>query len=271
MIDPGAPPLWQRAWPPALVGLVGVASLPLVILPTLEALMGAGRSPTHSLALLAVLSLIQPTLLVIVAAFIGAALAPALRFTSYLAGVNVRGPFVAQLRRALAAGLVVGVVIVALDIALFRHFTLHPIGSVSLRGVVQALVGGLLYGGLSEEVMMRWGLMTLVVWLGARLAGRRTASAGSEPGIDASSVAIPAQLYAIAIVLVAVVFAAGHLPAASAMAPLTADVVLRILLLNGVAGLVFGWLYWKASLESAMLAHATVHVVFAIAQYLGWG
>jgi hypothetical protein len=67
------------------------------------------------------------------------------------------------------------------------------------------------------------------------------------------------------------VFAAGHLPAAGAIAPLTADVVLRILLLNAVAGFVFGWLYWKASLEAAMLAHATVHVVFAIAQYLGWG
>jgi hypothetical protein len=271
MIDSGTPSLWRRAWPPALAGLVGVASLPLVILPTLEALMGAGRSPTHSLALLAVLSLIQPTLLVIVAAVIGAALAPGLGFTSYLAGVNARGPFVKQIRRALAAGLVVGVVIVALDIALFRHFTLHPIGSVPLRGIVQALVGGMLYGGLSEEVMMRWGLMTLVVWLGVRLAGRRTAIAASRSGVGASGVAIPAPLYAIAIVLVALVFAAGHLPAAGAIAPLTADVVLRILLLNAVAGFVFGWLYWKASLEAAMLAHATVHVVFAIAQYLGWG
>jgi hypothetical protein len=271
MMGPAAPSLWRRTWPPALAGLVGVASLPLVILPTLEALMGAGRSPTHSLALLAALSLIQPALLTILAAFIGAALAPGLGFTSYLAGVNARGPFAAQIRPALAAGLVVGVAIVALDIALFRHFTLHPIGSVSLRGVMQALVGGLLYGGLSEEVMMRWGLMTLVVWLGVRLAGRRTAIAASRSGVGASGVAIPAPLYAIAIVLVALVFAAGHLPAAGAIAPLTADVVLRILLLNAVAGFVFGWLYWKASLEAAMLAHATVHVVFAIAQYLGWG
>jgi len=271
MIDPATPSLWRRAWPPSLAGLVGVASLPLVILPTLEALMGAGRSPTHSLALLAALSLIQPTLLVVAAAFIGAALAPGLGFTSYLGGVNVREPFAAQIRRALASGLVVGVVIVALDIALFRHFTLHPIGSVPLRGIVKALVGGVLYGGLSEEVMMRWGLMTLVVWLGVRLAGRRSASTGVESGVSISSVGIPPPLYAIAIVLVALVFAAGHLPAAGAIAPLTAEVVLRILLLNAVAGLVFGWLYWRASLEAAMLAHATVHAVFALAQYLGWG
>jgi hypothetical protein len=271
MMGPAAPSLWRRTWPPALAGLVGVASLPLVILPTLEALMGAGRSPTHSLALLAALSLIQPALLTILAAFIGAALAPGLGFTSYLAGVNARGPFAAQIRPALAAGLVVGVAIVALDIALFRHFTLHPIGSVPLRGILQALVGGVLYGGLSEEVMMRWGLMTLVVWLGVRVCGRNATTASTEDTSNAARPAIPASLYAIAIVVVALVFAAGHLPAAAAIAPLTTDVVLRILLLNAVAGLVFGWLYWKASLEAAVLAHATVHLVFAVAQYLGWG
>ena len=262
--------LWRRAWPPALAGLVGVASLPLVILPTLEALMGAGRAPTHSLALLAALSLVQPALLVLVAAFAGAALAPSLGFTSYLARTNVRTPWAAQLRSAIASGLVVGVVIVALDIALFRGFALRPIGAQPLRGILQTLAGGLLYGGLSEEVMMRFGLMTFVVWLGARLLGRttagETASAATRPG----SAALPAPLFGIAIVVVALVFAAGHLPAAAAVAPLTAAVVLRILLLNAVAGLVFGWLYWKASLEAAMLAHASVHVVFAIAQYLGW-
>jgi len=271
MIDRASPSLWRRAWPPALAGLVGVASLPLVILPTLEALMGAGRSPTHSLALLAILSLIQPALLVIVAAFVGAALAPGLGFTSYLAGVNVRETFVAQVRGALASGLVAGAVIVALDVALFRHFTLQPIGAAPGRRILHALVGGVLYGGLSEEVMMRFGLLTLVVWLGVRIATRKTARASSEETPEATRTAILAPLNVIAIVVVALVFAAGHLPAASAIAPLTAEVVLRILLLNAVAGLVFGWLYWKASLEAAMLAHATVHVVFAIAQYLGWG
>jgi membrane protease YdiL (CAAX protease family) len=47
--------------------------------------------------------------------------------------------------------------------------------------------------------------------------------------------------------------------------------VLRILLLNALAGLVFGWLFWRRSLECAMFAHASVHVVFAIGQALGWG
>jgi membrane protease YdiL (CAAX protease family) len=34
-------------------------------------------------------------------------------------------------------------------------------------------------------------------------------------------------------------------------------VVTRALLLNGIAGLAFGWLYWKRGLEMAMIAHFT--------------
>ena len=258
---------WRRAAPPAVLGLVGVASLPLVIVPALEGLMAAGRSPTRSLALLTLLSLIQPAVLVVATAVAGAALAPRLGFTSYLAGVNVQRPFGTQVRRAIGAGLLVGAAIVVLDIALFAHFVLRT-GSASLRLVLQGLAGGILYGGLSEEVMMRWGAMTFVVWVGARLDGRR----GRPPAALRADQAkpLPPVVYVLAIVVVALLFAAGHLPAASALAPLTTALVLRIVLLNGVAGLVFGWLYWKASLEAAMLAHASVHVVFALAQVLGW-
>jgi hypothetical protein len=35
----------------------------------------------------------------------------------------------------------------------------------------------------------------------------------------------------------------------------------RTLLLNGIAGVVFGWLFWKYCLECAMLSHAGVHLV----------
>jgi membrane protease YdiL (CAAX protease family) len=100
--------------------------------------------------------------------------------------------------------------------------------------------------------------MSLVVWAGARLFAR--GAARPVPGV-----------YLVAIVIVALLFAAGHLPAAMAIAPLTTPLVLRILLLNALAGLVFGWLFWRRSLECAMFAHASVHVVFAIAQALGWG
>jgi len=38
-------------------------------------------------------------------------------------------------------------------------------------------------------------------------------------------------------------------------------IITRGLVLNGIAGLVFGWLYWKYGLESAMLAHFFTDII----------
>ncbi|HVL35766.1 MAG TPA: CPBP family glutamic-type intramembrane protease [Burkholderiales bacterium] len=110
-----------------------------------------------------------------------------------------------------------------------------------------ALATGIAYGGVTEEVMMRWGLLSALACLALRRA--------------APSVAFP-----VAIAVSALVFAALHLPAALAFAAPEAPVLARTLLLNGLGGLAFGWLYWRHTLESAMIAHATVHVVFCLAR-----
>lgn len=67
-----------------------------------------------------------------------------------------------------------------------------------------------------------------------------------------------------AIILVAVLFGLGHLPTTSAMAPLTQMLVVRAVVLNAIAGIVFGYLYWKRGLEAAMLAHMSAHLVMQI-------
>ena len=41
--------------------------------------------------------------------------------------------------------------------------------------------------------------------------------------------------------------------------------VARTVLLNAVAGVVFGWLYWKRGLEMAMLAHFGGDLVLHVA------
>lgn len=246
----------RRFWPLVALGLVGIASLPLVMLPTLRLLIRDGHAPGLSLPALAALTLIQPTLLLIAAAASGAALAPRVGLASHVAKVNVRNVVTAELPLALVYGVATGIVVVALDIALFHSPS--AVAPASARTIIDGLIGGALYGGVTEEIMMRWGLMSLVVWAGARLVARDAAR--PVPGV-----------YLVAIAIVALLFAAGHLPAAMAIAPLTTALVFRILLLNALAGLVFGWLFWRRSLECAMFAHASVHVVFAIGQALGWG
>ncbi len=255
MIDRSPPSFARRFWPLVAFGFAGVASLPLAMLPALRVLVRNGYAAGMSLGELAALSLIQPALLLVAGAAVGATLAPGLGLTSHVARVNVHGRFVKELPLAIASGMAIGIAIAGLDFALFQHTALAR--PASMRAIAGGLIGGVLYGGLAEEIMMRWGLMSFVAWLGMRLFARNAAT-------------LPASIGVAAIVIVALLFAAGHLPAAAMTAPLTSNVVARTLLLNAVAGLLFGWLFWRRSLESAMVAHASVHVVFAVAQTLGW-
>ena len=106
---------------------------------------------------------------------------------------------------------------------------------------------GLLYGGITEELMLRFGLTTLLLWLGLRLTRGRGR----------------AVLVWIAVGLAALAFAAGHLGALAGMQQMDDQVlVARTLVLNFVLGLLFGWLYASRSLEHAMLAHGVTHVTF---------
>ena len=67
---------------------------------------------------------------------------------------------------------------------------------------------------------------------------------------------------ALAMTVAALAFATGHLPALASLLAPTPGLVARTLLLNTLAGMVFGWLYWRHHLEEAMLAHATTHLGF---------
>ncbi|MBF2084149.1 CPBP family intramembrane glutamic endopeptidase [Thermoleptolyngbya sp. C42_A2020_037] len=108
------------------------------------------------------------------------------------------------------------------------------------------LLTAMSYGGITEEILMRWGLMSLLVWIAWKVLKQ--------------GVTLPSQgIYQGAIALAALVFGLLHLPATAAIVPLTPIVIIRALLLNGIAGIGFGWLFWQYSLEAAMLAHISVH------------
>jgi membrane protease YdiL (CAAX protease family) len=93
------------------------------------------------------------------------------------------------------------------------------------------------YGGFTEEVLLRLFLLTGLAWLLARLRLSRPAAVGG------------------AVLLSALLFAAGHLPVADQVWGLSLPVVARVLLLNGLAGLTFGLLYVWHGIEAAVLAH----------------
>jgi membrane protease YdiL (CAAX protease family) len=150
----------------------------------------------------------------------------------------------------IALGLVAGLAIVGLSLALDPMLPkmLHPVAAPS--GATSAFEGFLasFYGGIAEELQLRLFLMTLLVWL-LTLAGKHRPK--------------PA-LFWLAIVVAAIAFGAGHLPAAQQVWGLSGIVVVRTIVLNALGGLVFGWLYWKRGFEMAMLGHFSADIVLHV-------
>ncbi|PYS74649.1 MAG: CPBP family intramembrane metalloprotease, partial [Acidobacteria bacterium] len=103
------------------------------------------------------------------------------------------------------------------------------------------------YGGLYEEIFCRLFLLSLFAWLLNRSwrKDRKLSSGAFWAGN----------------VIAAILFGLGHLPSASLVMPITPLVVGAALVLNGLAGLVFGWLFKVRGLETAMIAHFTADVL----------
>lgn len=64
----------------------------------------------------------------------------------------------------------------------------------------------------------------------------------------------------VAIAVNAVAFGVGHLSALASTIGLTTPLTVRTVLLNAIVGVVLGWLFWRRSLEAAMIAHAAFNV-----------
>jgi membrane protease YdiL (CAAX protease family) len=153
-------------------------------------------------------------------------------------------------------GVVFGFVIIGLDTWIFN---LGKLGSELPKITNPPAWQGFLasfYGGITEEVLLRLFLLSLLAWLGNLIFKSKKITPSNY------------VLWA-ANIIAAIIFGLGHLPATKAMGlPINTFVIARAIVLNGVAGLAFGWLYWTHGLESAMIAHFStdivLHVLFAI-------
>lgn len=232
---PSGAALLRRGLVLLLAGCPGLLSL----LPLLPDVPGVPR----------VALLVQPALLLAALAFAGSWAAARCGF------VLAAGPRPAERAAQAALGMLLGAVIALTDHAargLWQAAPGQP-PSVIEGWSVAALPLGLLYGGVVEEVLLRWGAMSLTALALWRLFARHA----ERP---------PRWCVTVAIVLAAVLFAASHLPALAA-GGITPGVgaALRTLLLNTVAGVAFGLFYARRDLVAAMVAHAAAHLGFAAA------
>jgi hypothetical protein len=247
-----------------IAGITGVLSFLLVDLSALLANfpVTAGTEIPLSYSLLKLLSIIQPTVIVSLAVLVGVGLAPKVGLSAPLAESAAGGrQLIPALRPQVVPGVVggfLGGVAIVISWLVLKPF-LPPefVTRAEELNKHMPFLTRLLYGGITEELLLRWGVMTLLVWIAWRLL---------QKGKDEPR----AICFVSAIVLSAIVFGLGHLPLVSALGVhFTAAIVLYIVVANSAFGFIAGYLYWKKGLESAIVAHMFAHVVIVTAIHLG--
>ena len=228
-----------------LLGMPGVVAVVWALLPPLAANQALLPLPLWAVVLL---SGLQTAVMLALAVAVGVALAPRVGLSSPVVSAWLaQRPVAPGLRLQLLPGLCGGLAGAAWlwALSLVAPDALKP----SDPGSAMPLLVRLLYGGITEELLVRWGVMTLLLWLGWRVLQR-----GEGPPGKALVIA--------AVVLSAMLFALGHLPAAQAMSGvLTPSLVAYVLVGNTAFGLVVGGLYARYGLEAAMLAHVLAHAL----------
>ncbi|STX52660.1 Uncharacterised protein [Legionella busanensis] len=106
--------------------------------------------------------------------------------------------------------------------------------------------GCLLYGGVVEEILVRWGLINVITFFAFLYTGDK------QP-----------LLIWLAILISGLVVTIGHLPAFIAAGCLTTQRFIYVmLLLHMTQAIIFGWIFWHYGILSVIFAH----MLF----YLGW-
>lgn len=220
----------------------------------------AGSDPVElpPMPLLKVISLIQPTVLITIAAAVGCGLASRVGLhapaaEAFVSRENTLESLKPQIVVGIIAGILSGIAIIAAWMLAKPYLSPDFIARAEEFNRILPHATRFLYGGFTEEILFRWGLMTLLVWIAWKIFQK-----GDGP---------PRAAFVIASIFIsAVLFGAGHLPVASLLSGgLTFPLVMYVLIANSVFGIVAGFLYWKRGLESAMIAHIFTHVVLIAA------
>jgi len=238
----------------ALLGIVCVTPYTLEL--TRDALKKVQERMHRPLWVLVLLQSAQSFVLMVVAAGLGVLIAHhiglgAPLLEGLLAGKSVTAQAQAIIAPALIFGGVSAAVLLLLEITVFWPRlpqvmrTTFPIPALWKRFLA------CFYGGMAEELLCRLFLFSLLAWL----VGFAWHMPDGAPTLGALWLAN---------ILAAVIFGLSHLPTTAALVKLTPLLVVRAILLNGIVGVAFGYLFWQYGLEAAMLAHFTADLVLHV-------
>jgi Type II CAAX prenyl endopeptidase Rce1-like len=181
----------------------------------------------------------------------------------------IRGtPVPVRFRNVVAIALIVAIILVMTSLLLHNLVLDPPLNALLAKLGIPLPAGAQtppLYGflaafsaGITEETLYRLFGLSLIAWLGGLLFH----DSDGRPN---------QTVFWVANILFAVGFGLAHLPKAATMGlPINTFVVTYTLALNGIGGLLFGWMFWTFGLESAMLAHFFADVImYALLPWIG--
>lgn len=248
---------WKMNISLSVLGLLGVVSL----MPVVEVMVVASSQELPvPMRIVKLAAFVQSSILLVAMVCLGAWLSPKVNLGAPIiqsivhrqqAKVNV----ISIIKAGIAGGMLGGLLIVLIS------NIFHPMLPQSFVTAAQSLslpfYTRLLYGGITEEILIRWGLMTFFVWAIFRVTQKVSCSPKNYH-------------YIFGILVAAILFGLGHLPAAYALTNETsAALTIYIILGNASFGIVGGYLYWRKGLESAILAHMVAHVVMYTFEFTG--
>jgi membrane protease YdiL (CAAX protease family) len=234
------------------LGFLGIVS----IIPLIPKLLALQSSPLPmSLELIQIISVVQSSILLLFMVWLGSVCSKKVGLSSPVIvalaqSQNIIKVLKPQITPALIGG-ILGGVFITLFLGLLSP-SLPPEFLSAGEKFTPAWYTKVLYGGITEELLIRWGLMSFLVWGSYRLTQN-------------NDFEIRTYNYIIAIVVSALIFGLGHLPVAYMLSQeVTASLVTYIILGNASFGFIAGYLYWKYGLECAIAAHMIAHITMIL-------
>ncbi len=232
---------WRLFLTVTAVGSVAAAiSMPRQVSMLMEKRRSQGHEVPSNMRLVMFASVVQTAVLISLLAALGTALAP---------GAGLSAPWFEALSRGTATisgaleqavqALIWGGPATVLFLVLYYGFFRPRLADDAIRSTESRLEMGflrvLLQGGVIEEILFRWGIMTVLAWA-------------------ALAVGMPmAPAMWVAILIAGLLFGLGHLPGAVAQgATLDRTVVSTAIVLNMIVAVACGWLFWKHGLLAAI-------------------
>ena len=201
-----------------------------------------------SLEFLKMASMVQAAVLLLVAVVVGSATSSVTGFSFNKLGKSERSN-----TRQLVTDLATATALASVLLLLYNWVVTTVFPLENTNSYQDSLSLAVLYGGITEEVLVRWGVMGFIAYLFIRIFKRANTSRNGDLIVWAN-------------ILAAMVFAVGHFPALTLLGGVQPIHFWLVFSFNTLIGVLFGWLFSKHGLWSAMVAHGSAHlVVFGIA------